>query len=87
MNIQDYIIETPLAEVFYKGESQGFHNEYTVRNILVQVKNKKLENHFEFVYKDKKSCIAEEDGYAYVKPNFNKGFFDLSYTQALTLMD
>lgn len=87
MNIEDYIIEIPLVEVFYKGVSQGFHNELTVQNILVKIKKKEVKNHFEFIFKDKKHIIKQEDGNVWVSPNFEKGFWDISYKLALNLMD
>ncbi len=86
-SFEDCIIEVPLAEVFINGESKGFHNEYTVRRILVAVKRDELENNFHFVFNGKTNRIVEEKHHTYFSPNFDKGFFDISYELAFALMD
>lgn len=85
--VEDYIIEMPVVEVFYGDVSQGFHNELTVRNILVGIKQKKLKNNFMFVFKGKEHIVKEEEGHVWIYPNFEKGFWDISYKLALNLMD
>lgn len=55
MNVKDanYVIigemDLGLAEVFINGESQGFHNEYTCRNLQIAVA--KGGEHYYFNYK------------------------------------
>lgn len=44
MNMENYIIECPLAEVFINDVSQGFHNEYTCRNLQLAVRRGELKN-------------------------------------------
>ena len=50
--IADYIINLGLVEVFVNGESQGFHNEYTCRNLQIAVANGEIAN-VELIYRYK----------------------------------
>jgi hypothetical protein len=50
--IENYIIDIGLVEVFINGESQGFHNEYTCRNLQVAVAKGEISN-VELLYKYK----------------------------------
>lgn len=82
MNIENFVIPTPLCEVFFRGISQGFHNEYTVRNILLAVKQGEIENEFTFVFNGITSKIHADFK---IKPTM-AGFMDLSYKLAFQLV-
>ena len=81
MDIENYIIPTPLCEVFFRGISQGFHNEYTVRNVLLAVTKGEIENECTFVFNGKISKINADFK---IKPPM-AGFMDLSYKLAFQL--
>lgn len=72
--IENFIIETPLAEVFIEDVSQGFHNEFTCRNLQLAVKNGELKN-VKFIYNSNDFYI-DLDGK--IKSHL-KGFYDVSY--------
>ena len=84
VNISDLVIETPLCEVFFKGVSRGFYNEYTVRNIQLAVKEGRIENKFHFMFEGSISMINDET--FRIEPQFKKGFFNLNYDLTLKLM-
>lgn len=72
--IEDFIIKTPLVEVFIEGISQGFHNEFTYRNLQIAVKNGELKN-VKFIHNNNEFWISSDGR---IKPHL-KGFYDVSY--------
>ena len=80
--MENYIIECPLAEVFINDVSQGFHNEYTCRNLQLVVRKGELEN--VIIVFDGKYYVIEKDG---VIKGSIKGFYDVSYKLSLEMMD
>lgn len=81
--MENYIIECPLAEVFINDVSQGFHNEYTCRNLQLAVRRGELEN-VRIVF-DGKSSIVKEDGR--IDSRDLKGFYDVSYNLVFNMLD
>ena len=74
--LEKFIIETPKCFVYYDNIPIGYANEYTVRNLQLAVKNKEVDNKFEFLYNDKVSTI--DNNTFQITPKFDTGFFDLS---------
>ena len=85
--VQECIIEIPLVEIFVDGKSIGFHNEYTVRRIVLAVHRKQIPNNIKFFLENKEHFIKQKEDHTYVNPVFPFGFYDLSYTLSLALMD
>jgi len=72
--INNFVIKVPLAEVFIDGVSQGFHNEFTCRNLQLAVKNNELKN-VKFIYNDNEFCISSDGK---IEKHL-KGFYDIGY--------
>lgn len=79
------ILDVPKADVFINGEFVGSHNEYTIRNMQVEMRlTKKWASHLiEIVWDGQKSTL-QPDGY--IRPIFNTGFFDKSYQMSMELL-
>ncbi len=85
--VKDFVIETPLAEVFIGGVSQGLHNEYTCRNLQLQVKKGVIKDLVQFLHNGVLANVETNGQCVFNDKKFGDGFFDVSYTLAFELLD
>ncbi len=70
--MEDLIIETPLCEVWRDGVCYGNINEYTFRNIQLQVKKNAVKNDFVFVFNNISTALNPNG--TVINRKFIKGF-------------
>jgi uncharacterized protein YheU (UPF0270 family) len=83
--MEDLIIDTPMCEVWREGVCYGKINEYTFRNIQLQVKKNNVKNDFVFVFNNISTAL-NTNGKS-INKKFGKGFLDLAYNLAFAMMD